>query len=95
MIKANKSLTTLALLLPVAAFASGFSPATKPSDDVVQKIHAALQAEGMEIQEIEIKKGGFEVETTKGGQEFEIYMDADLNILSSEIEGDNDDQHDD
>lgn len=94
MLTFKKSIIALALVLPAAAFASGVTSATQPSAEVVTQIHQALQAEGMEVQEIELENDGFEVEAVKDGLEFEIYMDAGLNILKIEEEGPEDSDDD-
>lgn len=91
----NKSLIALALVLPATAFASGLTTGTEPSTEVVNQIHAALQAKGLEVQEIELEDGGYEVEAEMDGLVFEVYMDAELNILEMEEEGPEEDGDDD
>ena len=80
----NFSLAALAIALPVAAFASGLTPAAEDE----AKIREMLTAQGFEVHEVEMEDGLYEVETTKEGLELEVYMDAQFNIL--EMEEDND-----
>lgn len=92
MLPLTKSAIALALLLPVAAFASGVSSGTEPTAEVTSRIHEILAAQGLAVEEIELEDGGFEVEARKDGLEFEVYMDADFNIL--EIEEDSSEDED-
>lgn len=82
----KKPLLAVALILPAAAFASSVTPASEPSAEVVSQIHEILSAQGYQVEEIELEDGGFEVETSKDGAAFEVYMDAELNILKTEEE---------
>ncbi|WP_232281956.1 PepSY domain-containing protein [Roseobacter sp. SK209-2-6] len=84
MMKRNFSLLALAIALPAAAFASGLSP--KAEDQA--KIHEILSGQGFEVYEVELEDGLYEVEASKDGLQFEVYMDAQFNILEMEEESD-------
>ncbi|MCK4713110.1 MAG: PepSY domain-containing protein [Marinosulfonomonas sp.] len=57
------------------------------SDEVRAQITARLTTDGYDVRKIEREDGMIEVYALKGGQRFEIYLDADLNV--SRIKQDN------
>ncbi|MEP2716958.1 PepSY domain-containing protein [Pseudophaeobacter sp.] len=80
----TKSLTALALLIPVAAFASGMVPA----EEVQTAIRDQLSAQGFVVHEIEAEDRGYEVEADKEGLSWEVTLDADFNIIEMEEDDD-------
>ena len=73
------ALTALALAGP--AFASpGVDAATQ------SQIREKLTAEGYEVRKIDNEDGMIEVYALKNGERFELYLDADLNVVRSKTE---------
>ena len=77
---------TLALLLASPAFASD----AKPSPDVIVRIEAILANMDcqMDPDDIEVEEGGYELDDVmcKGGHQFDIDLDNDLNVLERRAE---------
>ena len=80
---------SLALTAGGAAIALASNDSTPVDAATSDAITALLTEQGYQVAEIEMEKDGeFEVEATKDGLEYEIELDADLNIL--EVEEDDD-----
>ena len=73
------ALTALALAGP--AFASPDVDAATQS-----QIREKLTAEGYEVRKIDNEDGMIEVYALKNGERFELYLDADLNVVLSKTE---------
>ena len=72
----------------VAAFAS--DGGTLNAETLTQ-ITDKLTGQGYQITEIEAEDGGFEVEAQKDGALYELTLDADLNVVETELEDEDDD----
>ena len=74
----------LALALPVSAYAS--------SDDYgllterMTEIRTKLTAEGYEVRKIDMEDGMIEAYVLKDGQRLELYLDAALNVVRTQID---------
>lgn len=73
-----------ALALPSAgAFASD---KIKLSPETTEKIRVLLQEQGYEVGKIKIDDGLYEAYVRKDGKKYELYLDADLKVVKTEIE---------
>lgn len=84
-VKTALSAALLALSLSAAA------PALASSDmavtaEVKARITEKLTAEGYEVGKIKTEKGMYEAYARKDGQRIEVLLDADLNIVRTEID---------
>ncbi|RID93540.1 PepSY domain-containing protein [Gemmobacter lutimaris] len=80
-----KSLSLLAaafLAVAAPAFASG----DKIDDATRDKATAAMTAQGYEVRKVDMEDGMIEVYAVKDGKTFELYLDADMNIVKSNNE---------
>lgn len=77
MLKRSAQVLTLAILLPVAAMASG----GKPSAEVEAQIRATLTEQGYEVRKIEKEDGLFEAYALKDGKKLEIYLNDKMEII--------------
>ncbi|WP_284264179.1 PepSY domain-containing protein [Roseicyclus amphidinii] len=68
----------LAIALPGMALAS---PDTPVSEETQTAIRTLLEAEGYEVRQIQTEDGMFEAYALKNGQRYELYIDADMQIV--------------
>jgi hypothetical protein len=73
----SAQILALALLVPVAAFASD----DKPSAEVEAKIRTTLTEQGYEVRKIEKEDGLYEAYAIKDGKKLEIYMNDKMEII--------------
>jgi len=71
----------LALALPGAAFAT--SDEAVPADTAAA-IRTMLEAEGYGVRQIEREDGMFEAYALKDGQRYELYINAEMQIIRTE-----------
>lgn len=71
----------LAIVLPGAAIAS---PDARIPAETQASIRAMLAAQGYEVRRIDREDGLFEAYALKGGQRYEIYIDAGMQIIRTE-----------
>ncbi len=78
----------LALAITAGGFATGFAAASEGTLDMARadEIKAELTAQGYEVRKVEIEDGLYEAYALKDGQRFEIYLDADLNVVKTEAD---------
>ncbi len=75
----------VALTFPIAgAMAAGDK--VELTDEVTQRIQTMLTAEGYEVGKIKIEDGLYEAYAKKDGQRFEVFLDAALEIVRTEID---------
>ncbi len=77
MIARSAKALALAVMLPVAAFASD----GKPSAEVEAKIRTTLTEQGYEVRKIEKEDGLYEAYAIKDGKKLEIYMNDKMEII--------------
>lgn len=81
---------TFSLITALLVAAPVFAADEKPSPEVIAKIEAILA--DMECQmdsdDIEVEDGGYELDDVicKGGHQFDIEMDSDLNVIEKRAE---------
>ena len=73
----------LSFAVAPAAFASDYG---KLSDETRTQITQKLTAEGYEVRKIKTEDGLYEAYALKDGQKFEIYLDAQLNVVRTKID---------
>ncbi|MEP1930166.1 MAG: PepSY domain-containing protein [Paracoccaceae bacterium] len=73
------------LALPVAG-AMASDNDIQITDEVTQSIENKLTAEGYEVSEIEFEDGLYEAEAEKDGQEYEIVLNSEFEIVSTELD---------
>ncbi|WP_338547788.1 PepSY domain-containing protein [Roseovarius phycicola] len=71
----------------VAAFASDNAALDA---DTLAAISTQITDQGYQIVEIEAEDGGYEVEARKDGALYELTLDADLKVIDTELEDDDD-----
>lgn len=74
----------LALALPVSAYAS--SDDYGLSTERMTEIRTKLTAEGYEVRKIDMEDGMIEAYVLKDGQRLELYLDAALNVVRTQID---------
>lgn len=74
----------LALALPVSAHAS--SDDYGLSTERMTEIRTKLTAEGYEVRKIDMEDGMIEAYVLKDGQRLELYLDAALNVVRTQID---------
>ena len=80
---------SLALTAGGAAIALASNDGAPVDAATSEAITALLTEQGYEVAEIELEEDGkFEVEATKDGKHWEIELDADLNIVETELDDD-------
>ena len=57
-----------------------------PDAAVTEQITAKLSEEGYEVRKVKTEDGLYEAYALKNGEKFEIFMDADLNIVRTKSE---------
>ncbi len=73
----SAQIIAVALLVPVAALASG----AKPSAEVEAQIRTTLTEQGYEVRKIEMEDGQYEAYALKDGKKLEIYMNDKMEII--------------
>ena len=58
----------------------------KPDATVTEQITAKLSEEGYEVRKVKTEDGLYEAYALKNGEKFEIFMDADLNVVRTKSE---------
>ena len=71
----------LALALPGAAMASPDSPVPQETQAAIR---ALLEGQGYEVRQIETEDGMFEAYALKDGERYEIYINAEMQIVRTE-----------
>lgn len=74
-----------ALILPAGA-ALASSDKIQLTEEVAQQIRTTLTEQGYEVGKIKIDDGMYEAYAKKDGQRYEIYLDADLQTVKTEID---------
>lgn len=76
----------IALALAIAAGSLAHATESSVSLDTVtsDKIKTMLTADGYEIRKIEVEDGMYEAYALKDGNRYEIYLNADLEIVKTE-----------
>ena len=74
-----------AVTLPVAG-AMASDENAEITDEVTQSIQTKLTAEGYEVGKIEFEDGLYEAYAKKDGQRFEVFLNAALEIVRTEID---------
>lgn len=82
MTRLSKTAALLALALALTA------PAARAEDGAVDaatqaRVEAAMTAQGYEVRKIEAEDGLIEVYAVKDGKTYEIFLDADLNVVKT------------
>ncbi|WP_420858800.1 PepSY domain-containing protein [Marivivens marinus] len=76
----KKLILALALIVPANfALASGAEPVL--TDEIRTQITELMVADGYEVRQIKTEDGYFEVYALKDGEQFELFLDADFNIV--------------
>ena len=74
-----------ALILPAgAALASGDK--IELTEEITQQIRTTLTEQGYDVGKIKIDDGMYEAYAKKDGQRYEIYLNADLETVKTEID---------
>ncbi|MCT4683474.1 MAG: PepSY domain-containing protein [Roseicyclus sp.] len=68
----------LAIALPGMALASSDAPVAEETQTAIRTM---LEAEGYEVRQIQTEDGMFEAYALKDGERYEIYIDADMQIV--------------
>lgn len=71
----------LAIALPGMALASPDTPVTEETQTAIRTM---LEAEGYEVRQIEAEDGMFEAYALKDGERYEIYINAEMQIVRTE-----------
>lgn len=74
-------LTALALGANAAAASDGAVPA-----EIKEKITQQLTQEGYEVRKIEMEDGAYEAYALKDGLRYEIYLNADLEVIRTKAD---------
>ncbi|WP_294613042.1 PepSY domain-containing protein [Roseovarius sp.] len=79
---------SLALLAGSLVTAEAETPkvTSKPDAVVTEQITAKLSEEGYEVRKVKTEDGLYEAYALKNGEKFEIFMDADLNVVRTKSE---------
>lgn len=80
------TLAICAALSLSAAVASASDESVQLTDEVTQSIETKLTAQGYEVGKIKIEDGLYEAYAKKDGQRFEVFLDAALEIVRTEID---------
>lgn len=79
---------TRIIALALAITAGGFASASEDDGKLdlakAEEIKTQLSAEGYEVRKVEMEDGLYEAYAMKDGERYEIYLDADLNVVKSE-----------
>lgn len=78
----------IALALAIAAGTAAYASEGHGTVDAATQdaIRAQLTADGYEVRKIETEDGMYEAYALKDGARYEIYLDADLNVVKSEMD---------
>jgi len=79
----QKTIAMLALAFTLAAPAVQASSDMAVTDEVKAQITEKLTAEGYEVGKIKSEDGLYEAYARKDGVKYEIYLDADMNVVRS------------
>ena len=75
----------IALALAIAAGSIAYaSDDTAVDATKADAIKAQLIEQGYEVRKVEMEDGMYEAYAMKDGERFEIYLDADLNVIKTE-----------
>ncbi|WP_137700155.1 PepSY domain-containing protein [Marimonas lutisalis] len=83
MFKTTVAALALAIATTSAAFASDSAQLT---DQTRNQIREKLVAEGYEVGKIKTEDGMYEAYAKKDGNRYEIYLDAQLNVVRTKID---------
>ena len=75
------AILALAIALPGMALASPDTPVTEETQTAIRTM---LEAEGYEVRQIEAEDGMFEAYALKDGERYEIYINAEMQIVRTE-----------
>ena len=79
---------TRIIALALAITAGGFAAASEnemPLDPAkTEEIKAQLTTQGYEVRKVEIEDGMYEAYALKDGKRYEVYLDANLNVIKTE-----------
>ena len=79
--------TATALARILATASAGLASDYKQiSEETRTQIQQKLTAEGYEVRKIKSEDGLYEAYAIKDGQKFEVYLDANLNIVRTKID---------
>ena len=81
----KKSALTLALILATAS-AGLASDRGALSEQTRTQIRDKLTSQGYEVRKIKSEDGQYEAYVMKDGQRFELYLDANLNVVRTKID---------
>ncbi|HKK98433.1 MAG TPA: PepSY domain-containing protein [Marivita sp.] len=73
----------LALAIPATAFASSNDSLSSERET---EIRTKLTQEGYDVRKIDVEDGMIEAYVLKNGQRYELYLDAALNVIKTEID---------
>lgn len=82
----TRLLSTTALILALGTGAAFASSGHDLSAELKTQITEHLTAQGYEVRKIDREDGMIEVYALKDGQRFELYLDAELNIVRTKTD---------
>ena len=80
------TLAVCAALSFPAASALASEESVELTEEVTQSIETKLTAQGYEVGKIKIEDGLYEAYAKKDGQRFEVFLDAALEIVRTEVD---------
>jgi hypothetical protein len=75
----------IALAAALLAAAPAFAEAVRLDANSEAAIRAKMTADGYEVRRVDTEDGYYEVYAMKDGKKFEVYLDAQLNVVKSTV----------
>jgi hypothetical protein len=78
--------STALLAIGLSAVSATAFASDAPDDATQQRIREILTAQGYEVRKIDAEDGLYEAYALKDGQRYEIYMNADLEVVETKMD---------